>query len=59
VDSGAIIGQQTVPVLDNDTAESLHVRIHAAEHDLYPNAWRRLRAGKFSAAGRRVIWKGN
>ena len=30
VDSGAIIGQQTVPVLDNDTPETLHQRIHAA-----------------------------
>src|SRR6202008_1653422 len=36
VDSGPIIGQQTVPVLDDDTAESLHQRIHAAEHELYP-----------------------
>jgi len=34
VDSGPIIGQQTVPVLDDDTAETLHQRIHAAEHEL-------------------------
>ena len=36
VDSGAIIGQQVVPVRDDDTAETLHARIHAAEHELYP-----------------------
>src|SRR5437763_2821266 len=36
IDAGAIIGQQTVPVLDNDTAEALHRRIHGAEHELYP-----------------------
>ena len=36
VDSGAIIGQTTVAVLEGDTAESLHQRIHAAEHQLYP-----------------------
>ena len=47
VDSGAIIGQQPVPVRDDDTAETLHARIHTAEHELYPNAWRRLRGGRF------------
>ena len=36
IDSGVIIGQQTVPVLDQDTPETLHQRIHQAEHELYP-----------------------
>jgi phosphoribosylglycinamide formyltransferase-1 len=57
VDSGAIIGQQTVPVLDNDTAESLHARIHAAEHELYPKCVAAIARGEISVAGRRVIWK--
>ena len=57
VDSGAIIGQQTVPVLDNDTAESLHQRIHAAEHDLYPKCVAAIARGEISVAGRRVLWK--
>jgi phosphoribosylglycinamide formyltransferase-1 len=57
VDSGAIIGQQTVPVLDQDTAESLHARIHAAEHDLYPRCLAALARKDISVAGRRVIWK--
>ena len=32
VDSGPIIAQQSVPVLDSDTPETLHERIQAAEH---------------------------
>ena len=57
VDSGAIIGQQPVPVLDEDTAESLHQRIHAAEHELYPKCIAALARKEISVAGRRVIWK--
>jgi phosphoribosylglycinamide formyltransferase-1 len=57
VDSGAVIGQQAVPVLDNDTAESLHQRIHAAEHDLYPKCVAAIARGEISVQGRRVIWK--
>ncbi len=57
VDSGPIIGQQAVPVLDDDTAESLHRRIHAAEHELYPQCLAALARGEISVAGRRVIWK--
>ena len=57
VDSGAIIGQQTVPVHDHDTAESLHQRIHAAEHELYPKCIAALARKEISVAGRRVIWK--
>ncbi len=57
VDSGAIIGQQTVPVLDADTAESLHTRIHAAEHELYPQCVAAVARGEISVVGRRVIWK--
>ncbi len=57
VDSGAIIGQQAVPVLDDDTAESLHQRIHAAEHELYPQCVAALARREISVVGRRVIWK--
>lgn len=59
VDSGAIIGQQTVPVLDNDTPESLHQRIHAAEHELYPKCVAAVARGDISVVGRRVMWKKN
>ena len=57
VDSGAIIGQQTVPVLDLDTPQTLHERIHAAEHELYPKCVAEIARGEISVAGRRVIQK--
>jgi phosphoribosylglycinamide formyltransferase-1 len=57
VDSGAIIGQQSVPVLDHDTASSLFQRIHTAEYELYPKCLAALARGQISVQGRRVIWK--
>ena len=57
VDSGAIIGQQAVPVLDQDVPASLHARIHAAEHELYPKCVAAIARGEISVVGRRVIWK--
>ena len=55
VDSGAIIGQQTVPVLDDDTAATLHARIHAAEHELYPKCVAAIARGEIQVQGRRVV----
>ena len=57
VDSGAIIGQTAVPVVDDDTAESLHQRIHAAEHELYPRCVAALARKEISVMGRRVNWE--
>ena len=57
VDCGPIIGQQTVAVLDDDTPESLHQRIHAAEHELYPKCVEAIARGEISVVGRRVMWK--
>ena len=57
VDSGPIIGQQTVPVLDDDTTDTLHQRIHAAEHELYPKCVAALARGDISIKGRRVMWR--
>ena len=57
VDSGAIIGQQTVPVLDDDTPETLHGRIQVAEHDLYPKCIAAIARGEISVQGRRVVWR--
>lgn len=57
VDSGAIIGQQPVPVLDHDTPETLHQRIHVAEHELFPKCVAALARKEISVQGRRVIWK--
>lgn len=55
VDSGPIIGQQAVPVLADDTAETLHQRIQGAEHELYPRCVAALARGEMSLLGRRVI----
>jgi len=49
IDHGDIIAQSEVPILPNDTPESLHARIQIAEHELYPTAigqiCRKLSAG--------------
>ena len=38
IDHGDVIAQRAVPVLRDDTPESLHTRIQAVEHALYPEA---------------------
>jgi phosphoribosylglycinamide formyltransferase-1 len=48
VDHGGIIAQREVPVLPNDSAESLHARIQIAEHDLYPEVIAQLCAQRLS-----------
>jgi phosphoribosylglycinamide formyltransferase-1 len=45
VDGGAIIAQAKVPVLADDTPESLHARIQVAEHQLFPAALKKLFTG--------------
>lgn len=55
VDSGAIIGQQTVPVRDDDTPETLHQRIQTAEHALYPDCVAALARNEVVVQGRRVL----
>lgn len=54
VDTGPIIAQQTVPVLNNDTSESLHARIQESERLLYPAAIALLAAGVVRIDGRRA-----
>jgi phosphoribosylglycinamide formyltransferase 1 len=54
VDSGPIIGQQTVPVLDDDNAETLHHRVHQAEYELYPRCVAAIARGEIRIEGRRV-----
>lgn len=53
-DSGAIILQRAVPVLDGDTPESLQARILEEEHRALPEAVRLLTAGKLKKEGRKV-----
>jgi len=53
-DHGPIILQGTVPVLDDDTPETLAARVHALERELYPEAIRLWALGRLRIEGRRV-----
>ncbi|XP_030377639.1 trifunctional purine biosynthetic protein adenosine-3 [Scaptodrosophila lebanonensis] len=57
VDTGAIIVQAEVPILDGDDVDALSQRIHTAEHWAYPQALRLLTNGQvsLSSAGKQVI----
>jgi phosphoribosylglycinamide formyltransferase-1 len=55
LDAGPIILQAAVPVLDDDTVESLSARILTEEHRIYSQAIRVVLAGNFHVEGRRVI----
>ena len=57
IDSGPIILQAAVPVLDDDTPETLHARIQVEEHKIYPEAIRLLAADRLEVRGRRVMVK--
>lgn len=53
-DHGAIILQRVVPVLDDDTPESLAARVFAAECEALPAALRLIAAGRVRVEGRIV-----
>ena len=53
-DSGPILVQRTVPVMEDDTPETLHARIQVEEHIAYPDALRIIAAGNYRVEGRRV-----
>jgi phosphoribosylglycinamide formyltransferase 1 len=55
VDTGPIILQASVPVLPDDTEESLSARILVEEHRLYSEAVRLFAEGRLEVVGRRVI----
>lgn len=54
VDAGPIIIQRTVPVLDDDTPETLAARVLIEEHQALPDAVRLFCAGRLRIEGRRV-----
>jgi phosphoribosylglycinamide formyltransferase-1 len=54
-DHGPIILQKIVPVLDDDTPDTLAARVFAAECVAYPEALRLLGSGKVTVEGRRVV----
>ncbi len=45
LDTGPILGQARVPVLEGDTADALAARVLVQEHRLYPGVLRRFVAG--------------
>jgi phosphoribosylglycinamide formyltransferase 1 len=55
LDAGPIVLQAAVPVMDDDTVESLSARILVEEHRLYPAAIATVLAGGWRIDGRRVI----
>ena len=55
LDSGPIVAQATVPVLDEDTSETLSARILHEEHRIYTEAIRQVLSGDYVIEGRRVI----
>ena len=55
LDAGPIILQAAVPVLDDDTAETLSARILAEEHRIYSQAIGIVLAEKWRIEGRRVV----
>jgi len=55
LDSGPVILQEAVPVIQHETVNTLHQRIHAAEHRLYPTAVDLFCRGKLKVEGRRCL----
>jgi len=58
MDTGPIIIQAVVPVLDNDTEESLSQRILLQEHKIYSRAIQLYAEGRLSLDGKRVLVSG-
>jgi len=55
LDAGPIVVQHAVPVLDQDTPETLAARILEQEHRAYTEAIRLVLSGDFRIQGRRVL----
>ena len=57
-DTGPILVQKCVPVLDGDDPDALAARAFAAECEAYPEAIRLVAAGRVTITGRRVVVAG-
>ena len=55
MDAGPIVAQTAVPVLPDDTADTLAARVLAAEHKLYPHALHLVASGAVTVAGEHVV----
>lgn len=56
-DTGPIVLQRCVPVMDDDTAETLAARVLEVEHKIYAEAIKLFAEGNVTVEGRRVITK--
>ena len=54
-DKGPIVAQRAVDVAEDDTLESLEEKIHAVEHELYPEVLRWIAAGRVSVGDDRKV----
>ena len=55
MDTGPIVAQAAVPVLEGDTPDGLAARVLEAEHHLYPHALGLVASGAVRVEGERVI----
>lgn len=55
MDTGPIVAQAALPVLPDDTAESLAARVLEVEHRLYPHALKLVASGAVRVEGERVV----
>lgn len=55
LDNGPILLQAAVPILDNDTVESLSARILVEEHKIYSEAIAWVLRGNYRIEGRRIL----
>ena len=55
-DTGPVVDQRAVPVLEDDTGDSLAARILPIEHETYVGAVRRVLAGGWRLEGRRIVF---
>ncbi len=55
MDTGPIVAQAAVPVLPDDTPESLGARVLDAEHRLYPHALRLVASGEVRVEDEHVV----
>src|SRR5690606_9605809 len=54
MDAGPLIAQEAVPVLEEDSEDTLAARIHAAEHELLPRVIGWIREGRVRIEGNRT-----
>jgi len=59
MDTGPIIAQTAVPVLEEDTLEALRARVLVEEHKLLVSSLQLLAEGRLDIEGRRVRVRGN